>query len=138
MARAEFQGTRAVAFAAGLGLLIGFFLPWMRFGQVAVLSGLSLMVSSGTGIDALAGPARGLLVIIPVSGAALIASALFAPRLSPVVSLLSGFAILAFGLFTLARLFLQTVGFGMWVVVLSALVATGMGIAALSRPRDDA
>lgn len=124
-----------MGFVAGLGLLIGFFLPWLRFGEVAAVSGLSLMVSSGTVVNALAGPSRSLLVIIPVAGAALIASSILAPRLIPFVSLLSGLAILLFGLFTLARVFLQTVGLGMWIVVVSALVAMAIGIAALSRSR---
>lgn len=126
-----------MGFVAGLGLLIGFFLPWLRFGEVAVVSGLSLMFSSGTVVNALAGPSRGLLIIIPAAGAALVASSLLAPRLVPFTSLLSGLAILLFGLFTLARVFFQTVGLGMWVVVVSALVATAIGIAALSRGRSE-
>lgn len=134
-AQAGQQGARAFGFLAGLGLLIGFFLPWLRFGEVAAVSGLSLMVSSGTVVNALAGPSRGLLIIIPAAGAAMIASSILAPRLVPFASLVSGLAILIFGLFTLARVFLQTVGLGMWIVVVSALVATGIGIAALSRSR---
>jgi len=121
---------------AGLGLLVGFFLPWMRFGQFAALSGLSLMVSSGSAVDALAGPSRGLLVIIPVCGAALVASAIFAPRVAALVSLISGIVILAFGLFTLARLFFETVGPGMWIVVVSALASAAVGLAYLVSPGD--
>jgi hypothetical protein len=134
--RAGHQATRAVVLVAGLGLLVGFFLPWMRFGDFAALSGLSLMVSSGTAVDALAGPSRGLLVIIPVCGAALVASAILAPRFAALVSLVSGIAILAFGLFTLARLFFETVGPGMWVVVVSAFAAAGVGVAYLASDRD--
>ncbi|MBY0401099.1 hypothetical protein K2X89_12450 [Myxococcota bacterium] len=134
-ARAGQQGLRGVGFLTGLGLLAGFFLPWLRFGEVAAVSGLSLMVSSGTVVNALAGPSRGMLIIIPVAGAALVASSVLAPRLVPLVSLLSGLSILLFGLFTLARVFIATVGLGMWIVVVAALVATAIGIAAAARSR---
>jgi hypothetical protein len=134
-ARAAHQGMRAVAFVAGVGLLLGFFLPWIRFGQAAAFSGLSLMVSGGTVVDALAGPSRGLLIIIPACGAVLVASAVLAPRWTPIAALVSGSAILLFGLFTLARLFLNTVGVGMWIVVAAALVCAGIGVASLAGGR---
>lgn len=134
-ARAAHQGMRGVAFVAGLGLLLGFFLPWIRFGQAAAFSGLSLMVSGGTVVDALAGPSRGLLIIIPACGAALVASAILAPRWTPTTALISGGAILLFGFFTLARLFLNTVGIGMWIVVVAALVCAGIGVASIARGR---
>ncbi len=126
---------RVVVFVAGLGLLVGFFMPWLRFGQFAAVSGLSLMVSSGEAVDALAGPASGMLVLIPASGAALVAASVFGPRLAVVTALGTGLAILGFGLFTLARLFLETMGTGMWVVVGSALLAVGAGVAGLARTR---
>lgn len=126
---------RVVVFVAGLGLLVGFFMPWLRFGQFAAVSGLSLMVSSGEAVDALAGPASGMLVLIPASGAALVAASVFGPRLAVVTALGTGLAILGFGLFTLARLFLETMGTGMWVVVGSALLAVGAGVAGLARSR---
>lgn len=49
----------------------------------------------------------------------------------------TGIAILGFGLFTLARLFLETMGSGMWVVVGSALLAVGAGVAGLARSRSE-
>lgn len=134
-ARAGDQLLRGLALVAGIGLLIGFFLPWLRMGDLAAVSGLTLMVSSGTVVDVLTGPARGLLIIIPVCGGALVASGLFTPRLAPMAALASGFAIMAFGIFTLARAFIQTVGPGMWLVVGSALLAAAVGIAAWARMR---
>lgn len=126
---------RAVALIAGAGLLVGFFLPWLRFADVAKFSGLSLMVSGGSAVEALTGPARGMLIIIPVCGAVLVASAVFAPRLAGLASLVSGLAILGFGLFTLARMFIATVGLGMWLVVVSSLVAAGVGAVAVAGGR---
>ncbi len=134
-AKAGDQALRAVVFVAGLGLLVGFFLPWLRFGQFAAVSGLSLMVSSGQAVDALAGPARGMLILIPACGAVLIAASVFGPRLAGVAALAGGTAILVFGLFTLARLFLETMGTGMWIVVAAALLAVGAGVAGLARSR---
>lgn len=127
------QALRGVVSLAGLGLLVGFFLPWLRFGQVAAVSGLSLMVSSGQAVDALAGPSRGLLILIPACGAGLIACSAFGPRLSVVAGLTAGIAIFGVGLFTLARVFLETMGSGMWVVAGSALLAVGAGIAGILR-----
>jgi len=134
-ARAGDATTRAIVVITGVGLLIGFFLPWIRFADVAAVSGLSLLVSSGTVVEALAGPSRGLLILIPVCGAALIACGIFGPRLAALAALASGLAIIGFGLFTLARVFVATVGTGMWVVVVSALAATATGLAALLRSR---
>lgn len=129
------QALRAAALLAGLGLLVGFFLPWLRFGEFAAVSGLSLMVTSGAAVDALAGPASGLLILIPVCGAGLIACSVFGPRTAVIASLVAGLAILGFGLITLARVFLQTMGTGMWTVTLSALLAVGAGIVGILRQR---
>ena len=134
-AKAGDQALRAVVLVAGLGLLVGFFLPWLRFGQFAVVSGLSLMVSSGQAVDALAGPARSMLILIPASGAALIAASWFGPRVAGFAALAGGLSILVFGLFTLARLFLETMGTGMWIVVAAALLALGAGVTGLTRSR---
>ena len=129
------QAIRVIVLLAGLGLLVGFFLPWLRFGEVAAVSGLSLMVSSGAAVDALAGPARGLLILIPACGATLIACSVWGPRAAVIAALGSGSVILFFGLFTLARIFIETVGSGMWTVVGSALLAIGAGIAGVARSK---
>ena len=129
------QLLRALVFVSGLGLLVGFFLPWLRFGEFAAVSGLSLMVSSGQAVDALAGPARGLLVLIPASGAALIAASVFGPRLAVLAALVGGIVVLGFGFFTLARVFFETMGVGMWIVVASAVLAAGAGVAGFARSR---
>ena len=133
--RAGDQTTRAVVLIAGLGLFVGFFLPWLRFGEFAAVSGLSLMVSSGAAVDALAGPSRGLLILIPACGATLIACSVWGPRAAVLAALGSGSAILVFGLFTLARIFVETVGSGMWIVVGSALLAIGAGVAGIVRSK---
>lgn len=126
---------RVLCFLAGLGLLLGFFLPWFRLADLAVVSGISLMLTSGAMVEALTGPSRGMLILIPVCGAALVATSVFVPRASAVAALGSGAVILLFGLFTLARVFLQTVGAGMWLVVASSLLAAGVGVAAFARRR---
>ncbi len=134
-AQAGDQALRVVVLLAGLGLLVGFFLPWLRLGDFAEMSGLSLMVSSGSAVDALAGPASGLLIMIPACGAGLIACSAFGPRASVIAALIAGVAILGFGLVTLARVFLQTMGSGMWIVAGSALLAVGAGIAGIAGRR---
>lgn len=135
--RAGDQLLRGLVFLAGVGLLVGFFLPWLRLGQFAALSGLSLLVSSGSAVDALAGPARGFLLLIPACAIALVGCGWLGPRPSILAGLVAGLAIVAFGLFTLARVFFETVGSGMWIVTASALVAVGAGVAGIARTRGD-
>lgn len=134
-AQAGDQALRVVVLLAGLGLLVGFFLPWLRFGEFAAVSGLSLMVSSGSAVDALTGPSRGLLIMVPACGAGLVACSAFGPRASVIAALAAGIAISCFGLFTLARVFLETMGSGMWIVSGSALLAVGAGIAGIAGRR---
>jgi hypothetical protein len=124
---------RAVAFAVGAGLLIGFFLPWLKLGEAAAFSGFALLASSGQVIDALAGPSRGLLLLIPLAGTAIIASSIAGPRAATTASLISGLLILCFGFYTALRVFLGSTGLGMWLVVLCALLATGLGLASSGR-----
>ena len=58
-AQAGDQALRLVVSLAGLGLLVGFFLPWLRFGDVAAVSGLSLMVSLAAVALAMTGVSTG-------------------------------------------------------------------------------
>ena len=136
--RAGDQLLRGIVFLAGVGLLVGFFLPWLRLGEFAAMSGLSLMVTSGTAVSQIAGPARGLLILIPACGAALVGCSLLGHRASVLAGLIAGVAVLGFGLFTLARVFLETMGSGMWIVAASALIAIGAGIAGIARTRGGA
>ena len=121
--------TRVALGAAGVGLVVGFFLPWFNLGTLMSVSGFGLVVSSGAAVEGLSGPHRALLFVVPFSGLALLATAVRGPRVATWVALASGVFILAYGLYTLLRLFFDATGAGMWLVVGSALLALGVGIA---------
>jgi len=137
-------GTKAREFAirfflgaAGFGLLIGFFMPWIHMGDLVVISGFSLVASSGQSIDIMSGPHRGLLFIVPLSAIALIASAISGHRLTAWVAILAGGLLISFGLYTLIRMFFSTTGIGMWLVTVSALAAFGAGLVGYGRESSD-
>jgi hypothetical protein len=122
---------------SGAGLLVGFFMPWLTMGNMVVISGFSLVASSGELVASFSGPGRLLLFAIPAFGIALICAALMGrPRLNQALALTAGASILGYGLFTLIKLFFDSTGLGMWLVVLAALLALAIGLIGLgSRAR---
>ena len=116
--------------AAGLGLVVGFFLPWIRLGDVLTLSGLTMALSGGEAIQTLAGPLRGIVFIVPIAGVIMLASAIRGTRALAMTALACGLLVFASGVITLIRAFLDSTGAGMWVVVISALTATAVGFLA--------
>ncbi len=119
--------------SAGLGLLTGFFMPWIHMGNLVVVSGFSMVTSSGQAVEILSGPHRALLLIIPVSGLALLGSAMSSHRLTAWVAMFTGGLLISYGLYMLIRMFFETAGLGMWVVAVSALVALGAGLVGYGR-----
>lgn len=125
---------RAVLGLAGLGLVAGFFMPWVHFGELVSVSGLALAVSSGQAVEGMSGPHGGLILIVPLAGVLLLAGAIRGHRGIAWAALVCGFLIFAVGLYTLVRLFLDSTGAGMWVVAACAVVATAAGILQTRRP----
>jgi hypothetical protein len=119
---------RSLLSIAGLGLLIGFFLPWVKLGELVEASGFTLVVSSGQVIEQLSGPHRLLLFVVPVSALLLLFTAIRGTRGTTVVAVMSGLFILGYGFYTLVRLFFESTGLGMWLVVGSALLALSVGL----------
>lgn len=119
--------------AAGLGLVAGFFLPWVRVGQLVTINGLGLAVTGGDVADQMSGPHRGLILVVPVAGIALLVGAVRGSRGLAWGGLLSGFLIFAVGLYTLVLLFLESTGAGMWMVAASAVGASAIGLAHFRR-----
>ena len=127
------MAARIALAAAGLGLVVGFFLPWIRLGDVLVLSGLGMALTGGEAIEALAGPLRGIVFIVPIAGVAMLAIAIRGARAIAVTGLAGGLLVFASGVITLIRAFLDSTGAGMWVVVISALTAIAVGFFAYRR-----
>lgn len=102
-------------------------------GDVVVVSGFSLVTSSGQAVDILSGPHRALLFMVPLSAIALMGSAMSGHRFTAWVAILTGGVLISYGFYTLIRLFFATTGMGMWVVAVSALVALGAGLVGYGR-----
>jgi hypothetical protein len=124
---------RALLGLCGAGLFIGFFMRWMTLGRMVSVSGFTLMVTSGEAVTLLSGGNRWLLFIVPMFGALLMLGAFSGRRATLWVGLLGGLAVLGFGFFAVVRLFFQTTGFGMWLVVLSAFLAFGVSLIGIGR-----
>ncbi len=127
---------RAALLAAGIGLIVGFFLPWLQLGTMASMSGFSLMVTGGDAVKAISGPHRVLLVLVPVSGAVLCAAAIYSGQMARIAAwaaLLTGAAVTAAGLIAPLLVFLDTTGSGVWMVALSALLALAVGLFSVTR-----
>jgi hypothetical protein len=127
--------TRGLLGLAGLGLLVGFFMPWLVLGHVAALSGFSLMVTRGEVVEMISGSHRVMLFAVPLLGVVLLAGAFFGHRSMVWIGTISGVCLLVFGLFTLISLFFATTGLGMWVVVFSAFLALGVGLVGIGKRR---
>lgn len=127
--------SRVALGVSGLGLLVGFFMPWLRLGAAMTVSGFGLMLSGGEVVEALTGPHRMLLFGIPMFGLALLLSALFAPRFAGWIGLVGGTLIVVYGLVTVISVFLAATGAGMWIVVFASLGALLAGVLGLARRR---
>jgi hypothetical protein len=121
---------RVVLALAGLGLVVGFFLPWIRLGEVLTLSGLGMALAGGEAITTLSGPFRAIVFIVPAAGLVMLAIAIRGARAIAVTGLACGLLVFATGVITLIRAFLDSTGAGMWVVVISALTAIAVGFVA--------
>ena len=118
---------------AGLGLVVGFFLPWVRIGDVVILSGLTMALTGGEMVQALSGPLRAIVFVVPLAGLIMLATAIRGARAIGLAGLAGGLLVFATGVITLIRAFLDSTGAGMWVVVLSALTATAVGFVVYRR-----
>jgi hypothetical protein len=118
-----------VAFtAAGLALLAGFFLPWVRVAGVAAISGLGLMGSEGAAVEVVAGSHRFLLFAVPLFGVLLMAAGVTGHRAGRWVAVTAGVVVIGGGIATLVVMFFRTTGSGMWLVLFGALAALVTGL----------
>lgn len=140
---------RLVLGVAGLMLVVGFFLPWIRLDAVnpqqaaqaggdtvAFVSGLEIAVGGDTLITTAAGATPwAVLFLIPLFGAALAAVGFLGNRWSGVIGALLGLVIVLYGLVTVVMLFFRTTNYGLWVVLGGAFLAVAGGTIAWARRR---
>lgn len=113
---------------SGLGLLVGFFMPWVVLLKARGGSGFDLLTGRIELLELLFEPSRAMLLAIPLFGVGLIGGAVTGHRVALWAALFAGISLLGYGLYTLITVFLATTGVGMWIVVASALLALCLGI----------
>ena len=116
---------------SGVGLIVGFFLPWIKLGELVSLSGFSLVLAGGEAVEQLSAPSRGLIFSIPLIGLALLATSIKGFRGLAWAGMATGILIVLVGLYTLISAFLDSTGAGMWLVSGCALLSLGTGALAL-------
>jgi hypothetical protein len=122
------MAARLVFALCGLGLLVGFFMPWLTLGDLVSVSGLGLAFSEGQMVSMISGSHRFLLFAIPALAVLLVIGGVVGNRLAPWAAVAGGIVVLGYGLFTVIRLFISSTGLGMWLVIGSAVVALALGL----------
>jgi hypothetical protein len=107
---------------AGVALMVGFFLPWIDLGGFVRVSGFDAVWHGGA-----AWYTRGLLALLPFAGAALALAGLTGSRSAPLLGLGVGGGVLGYVLVKTVWSFVETTGWGMWLVLGGATVALVAG-----------
>lgn len=115
---------RGIIGAAGLALIVAFFLPWLTLNEeLARYSGLDILLKGGP-----AGSGRVLIAMVPVVGLAMMGGAWVSRKVAMGVGLVAGLLVLAASFWQTLMLLTDTIGTGLWVVAIAALVAIAAGM----------
>lgn len=125
---------RVLLVCAGVGFVIGFFLPWFNMGGAAI-SGLNLLVLQGDAVEFITAPQRILMFSVPMFGAALLVTGFIGHRIALWLALCGAVVVVGGGVYTLIKLFFGATGMGMWIVVGSALLALAVALLTFGRSR---
>lgn len=131
---------------AGLLLVVGFFLPWLRIelpgadGAESVvlqeISGMTLVADDEPTIRALVGDTqRWLLLAIPVFGLALTAVGFMGFRWSGIVAAVLGLSLVGYGVVTVVLFFFQKTALGLWLILGGTFLAVAAGMFTFLRAR---
>ena len=130
---------------AGLLLVVGFFLPWLRIelpaagGETVLLreiSGMNLVTDGEPTIRALVGDTqRWLLLAIPVFGLALTAVGFLGFRWSGIVAAILGLSLVGYGVVTVVLFFFQKTALGLWLILGGTFLAVAAGMFTFLRAR---
>ncbi|MBX3276119.1 MAG: hypothetical protein KF729_38055 [Sandaracinaceae bacterium] len=134
---------RIVLGVAGLLLLVGFFLDWLKIEGpqgTETVSGLGLVMADHPVIRGLIGQGgqRYALLAIPAFGAALSAVGFLGVRYSGQIAAALGVLIVGYGVVTVLVFFFQKTGVGLWLVLGGAFVAIAAGFLTYARSRGGA
>ena len=127
---------RALLGFSGLSLLVGFFLPWVRYpateavGDTAAVpehfqNGLDLL----TTWESVEGTPPVAILIVPILGALLSAASFMGFRYAGQTAIAVAVGMLAYGLYVLGSMFVQFTGYGLWTVAVGTFVILLLGVA---------
>ena len=119
---------RIIAFACGCALLVGFFLPWIEVGGLGQIkaSGLEILKQ-----EQLPDRFRIMLLMCPICGVLLVASAFGKKLLTALAAFFIGAGVLGYPLYYIFKFLRQTTGLGLWLVIGAGIVSFVYGISAL-------
>ena len=132
---------RVILGLAGLLLIVGFFLPWLKLAdEGGTVSGIDLVMANGEVARALVGDGaqRWILLLIPGFGAALSAVGFMGIRYSGQISAGLGVLIVGYGMVTLVIFFFQRTDYGLWLILGGSFIAVTAGAVTFARSRVDA
>jgi len=112
---------------AGCALVFGFFMPWIDIAGLGGVSGWELVKESG-----LSTSTRLMLSLCPIFGVALAVSSFSKSRAAATISAAAGAAVLGYTVFKIGYAFVKITGWGLWLVLVAAVVALIIGLAARS------
>lgn len=143
---------RALLGFAGLSLLVGFGLDWIRIPERVVegeetvaahwASGIALLSEANLG-----GMPAAVLLVVPILGVLLSAAAFMGFRWAGHLAVGIASSLLLYGLWVVLRLFVEHTGLGLWVTVGGTFITLLLGVIALmlgrargqkAPPRDEA
>ncbi|MFO0684240.1 MAG: hypothetical protein U0234_19460 [Sandaracinus sp.] len=123
---------RALLGFAGLSLLVGFFLPWVRIPPAAdgttterFQNGLDLLFARDV-----QGTPSAIVILVPVMGALLSAASFMGFRYAAQTAIGVALAILAYGLYVLFSMFVQFTAYGLWTIAGGTFVVLLLGVIA--------
>ena len=131
--RAGSLAARIVYVLSGSVMLAGFFMPWIKLGDLVSLTGLGLALSEGQAVSMLTGSGNFLLLAVPVFGLLLLLGGIFAFRGLGWLSVLGAVVIFGYGFYTAMTLFLSSTGLGMWLVIAATFLASAFGLVSLGK-----
>jgi hypothetical protein len=120
---------RALLGFAGLSLLVGFFLPWLRIpptaegGEARFQNGLDLLFAHDV-----QGTPSAVVLVVPILGALLSAASFMGFRYAAQTAIAVAMAILAYGLWVLFSMFVQLTAYGLWTVAGGTFTVLLLGV----------
>ena len=129
--RTTFRMTRAqshtVLAVLGLIMIVAFFLPFLDVGGMLVASGWDIVLNGGAPWST-----RLPVLAVPLLGLSMLVTGLARENGARLTGLLFGAGVLGYLTWTLARIFVATTGWGLWVVIVGACASI---VVAAAMPR---